>query len=266
MSEVCHRCQRELPRSGSAGPGAALSTLDDEVVLFCPRCGAPQLRLPEHLRSTAVAIASESTTGAPPPPRLLGFNASRGQTVDWPAAIRCGALIAVVEVLGIVLQNLAPSEEVRSIAFSTCLMLLIFSALIAVNLYARLAPTAPLTGRTGLRIGLVSAVILLTLGIVAVGFTGVVSRFLLHSMASSDAEWLKTVAMVQASTLAAAHGPDEAEVARRLCFFMSSPEGHGGMVLGGFAFYGVFFLLLSAGLGAFAGLLKASGARLQQGR
>jgi len=220
MHQFCHRCGGELAPDSGESP-------------FCPHCGAPQLRL--SLENQSGVEGAEGAEGAPgggtaPPPRP--------RQVDWKAAIRCAALVSVVAAV----LSLA---AVRVQALSSIMLLWVFSgSLITLGLYQRLRPTAWMDVRVGARIGvLVGAGMAFALGAATAGW-GMVSRYVLHSMTSFDADMT-----VQMNHLLQQIPPDKVG-------FYLSPEFRGGMMIAVFAMMGAALLLLSTLGGAFAGLLR----------
>ena len=220
MPQLCHRCGGDLPESSGESP-------------FCPHCGAPQLRLSFEDQSVPEP-APTGTTGAVPPPRP--------RQVDWKAAIRCAMLVAgVAAALSL--------GSARLEALSSVTMLWVFSAsLIALSLYQRQRPTAWMDIRVGARIGVVVGLCLaLALGAATAGW-GVISRYLLHSMGSFDAQMAEMT-----KRWAEQMPPDRA---REFTAMMQSPEIRGGAAAAGFGLTSVMLLVLSTVGGAFAGLLR----------
>lgn len=220
MPEFCHRCGGDLPERSGESP-------------FCPHCGAPQLRLSLENQS-AVEPAPTGTTGAVPPPRP--------RQVDWKAAIRCAILVSLVAAA-------LSLGSVRVEALSTLTALWVFSAsLIALSLYQRQRPTAWMDIRVGARIGIVVGLCLaLALGTATAGW-GVVSRYLLHSMGTFDAQMAEMT-----KHWAAQLPPDRAG---EFVTMMQSPEVRGGAAAAGFGLTSIMLLALSTLGGAFAGLLR----------
>jgi len=253
MRELCHRCHGELPSSpvGSRHD-------DDSVVLFCPRCGAPQILLPEHMHIEAPAVANPSTTGANPPPRPAGAGPNE---IDWHAAIVSGAIVAAI---GAVLSVLG----MKFLAFSFFSLLWTIScAVITLGLYAKQRPILGVDARIGMRVGLTAGVLLVSAIAMATAATGVVLRFGTHQMAQFDQESAQKRKDIQAEFLAflEKQTQDKDLIAQYTATINSpqanSPEMLAGSALAGGAVQGFFILLLAAGGGAFAGMMRASQAR-----
>jgi hypothetical protein len=253
MRELCHRCHGELPSS----PAGSRHD-DDAVVLFCPRCGAPQILLPEHMHIEAPVVATPSTTGAIPPPRPGGVGQSQ---IDWRVAIASGAIVAGV---GAVLSVLG----MKLLAFSFfSLMWTISCAVITLGLYARRRPIQRMDARVGMRIGLAAGVLMVSAIAMATATTGVVLRFGTHQMARFDRESAQRRKEIQVQFLAflEKQTQDKDLIAQYSAALNSpqanSPEMLAGSALAGGAVQGFFILLLSAGGGAFAGMMRASQAQ-----
>lgn len=178
--------------------------------------------------------APVGTTGAVPPPRP--------RQVDWRAAIRCAMFVSAVAA-GLSLGS------ARLTALSGLTTLWVFSAsLIALSLYQRQRPKAWMDVRVGARIGVVVGLCLaLALGAATAG-AGVVSRFIMHSGGSFDAQMAEMT-----KRWAEQMPPDRANV---LISMVQSPEVRGGIVAAGFGLTSLLLLVLSTVGGAFAGLLR----------
>jgi hypothetical protein len=221
MHKFCHRCGGEL----SAGDGEAS---------FCQHCGAPQIYLIDYEETPATG--DEATTGALPPPRP--------REVDWKAAIRCAALVALV---GAVLSGVAMRVPVLSPLSS---LWIISGSLITVALYQRRRPLAWMDAGIGARIGMVAGVTLIAFLALSMALAGLIARYGLHSMAGFDAQLTEQLhAQIEK---AAAANPEPAEVTR----YLYSPEFRAGMMLTGFAMLAGVLLVLSTVGGAVGGLLR----------
>jgi hypothetical protein len=222
--------------------------LTDESGLFCPHCGAPQILLPEHMRPEPVAVApaletfSGETTGtaAPPLPR----------SIDWRVAMPCGALVAVVGAI------LTAVGIVSAVASLIGFVWVLSGGVIALSIYQKQRPEARMNARLGLRIGAMSGVLTAAALGIALGSAGMVSRFGVHRMAAFDAQIAEATAVMQtqmSAKLAEQKQPQEIQV--KVAGLVSSEEVRSGIILGYLAFLGAIVLALSAGGGAFAGML-----------
>jgi hypothetical protein len=254
MHELCHRCHGELP---IVAPGNKQSS--DDAMLFCPRCSAPQILLPEHMRSEGHAGApATQTTGTTPPPRPYP---SDPRQIDWRIALSAAALVALI----------AGALRVAGLKFDALSVVWFFWLLCGANLalgyYARKRPTAWMDARVGLRIGLVTGMLMCAAMAVASGATGVVVRYGLHGMTKFDQQQAEDAKMMQ----------DRIEVWMQRNFdpqqqkdfaatmnspLMKSPEMRAGSALFGAGFWAVLLMLVSAGTGALNGMMR--GVRLSR--
>ena len=164
--------------------------------------------------------------------------------IDWKAAIRCAALVAVVAAALSVAGARFPMVSALSSLW------IISSALITVGLYQRRRPLALMDAGVGARIGLVAGLALITCLGVSMAVAGLVARYGLHSMAAFDSQL--TQQLHEQIEKAAAANPAPPEVIR----FMYSPEFRAGIMLAGFAMVAGALLLLSALGGAVGGMLR----------
>jgi hypothetical protein len=248
MRELCHRCHHELPETF-----AGSSRGDEDALLFCPRCGAPQLCLPEHMRAD-VPEASRST-GALPPPRPDGLPAGQ---VNWRAAFLGITLVAGIEAALAALAAAFPP-----VAFLLSVWTLA-GGILAVRLYARARPGLWLDARTGMRIGIAAGVLLIAASGVALAAAGVVQRFGTHSLARYDQELAEQRRQIQAKGIAwFDQQVQDKDLQAKYAAQVSSPSMNSPEVLAGSALFGrgleaFFVLLFSAGGGALAGTLRTS--------
>jgi hypothetical protein len=249
MRELCHRCHRELPI-----PIAAADRHDDEsAILFCPHCAAPQIMLPEHMRIEVPVVAATATGAIPPPPRPAGN--VPGQ-IDWHAALQGNLLVALV---GVVL--LVVSFRFASLSFLSTLWTL-GASVIALGLYARARPDAWMDARTGLRIGFTTGVLLITFMSISLAANGVIRRFGTHSLGGFDAEVAQTFAAIRAQMVLRLQDQNQpADIQQKVLGIMGSPEARAGIAVFYLFISGGFILLLSAGGGAFAGMLRGAQAQ-----
>ena len=247
MHALCHRCHGELPSSPAGGRHD-----DDAAMLFCPRCGSPQLLLPEHMYVEA-PVSAASTTGAVPPPRPAGSGAGE---VDWQAAIRAASLVSLVAaVLLIVGLIFSPVSF-----FST--LWTMGAAVIALGLYARSRPQASMDARVGLRIGLATGTLVIAAMVMVLAGTGVVMRFGTHSLTGFDAEMAQTFELIRVRAAASLQEQGQpADIQQKILAFVGSPEARAGIAVFYLSLTGFFILLLSAGGGAFAGMMRGAQAQ-----
>src|SRR5271168_3593989 len=221
MHQYCHRCGGELPASDGASP-------------FCPHCGSPQIFLQDYEQQTGGAEAD--TTGAVPPPRP--------QQVEWKTAIRCAVLVAGIAA---VLRLVAARVELVS---PLSWLWTISGSIITLALYQRRRPLAWMDAGVGARIGVVVGLALVACFGVAMAIGGLVSRYVLHSMAGVDAQLTQLLhdQLEKASSIA----PQPPELQR----FWYSPEFRAGMMLAFFGMVAGFLLVLSTVGGAVGGFMR----------
>ena len=247
MHALCHRCHGELPSS----PAGSRHD-DDAAALFCPRCGAPQILLPEHMHLED-PVAAASTTGAVPPPRPAGSGAGE---VDWQAAIRAASIVALVSA-----TLLAIGLVFSPVSFLSTLWTM-GAAVIALGLYTRSRPQASMDARVGLRIGVATGAMVIAAMVMGLAGTGVVMRFGTHSLTGFDAEMAQTFEVVRARAAASLQEQGQpADIQQKILAFVGSPEARAGIGVFYLSLTGFFILLLSAGGGAFAGMMRGAQAQ-----
>lgn len=256
MQEYCHRCHGELPL---AAVGSKQSS--DDAMLFCPRCSAPQILLPEHMRVEPAVMAG--TTGTMPPPLPADHPGARGQ-IDWRVALPAAAAIALVAA---VLRIAGLKLEAASIVW---FFWILAGANLALGVYAKRRPAAWMDARVGLRIGLVTGMLMCGAMAAAGGATGVVERYGLGGMAKFDDDRAKDRAAGQemVQSWMKEHAFD-ADVQKNYAESMNSPlakspEMLAGVALAGFGFEALVLMLISAGTGAINGMMR--GARIARQR
>jgi hypothetical protein len=244
MRHLCHRCHAELPEAA-----AGASHGDQDALLFCPRCGAPQILLPEHMRSDPPPEPVR-TTGTAPPPRL---GSVPGQ-VEWQAAL---SVIALVALVGAVLA--AFGARFDGAAFLATFWTL-GAAGVVLGVYNRQRPQAWMDARVGLRVGLATGLLLAAAMGVATAAVGVTMRFGAHSNAAAkDAESARDLAAAEAQASGWMQMQTQPrEIQEKFHGFIHSPEAMAGSALFRFGLLGGLIVLLSAGEGAFAGMLRGS--------
>ncbi len=260
MRELCHRCHGELPFSTFGDRHD-----DESAFLFCPRCGAPQILLQDHMRiETPSSTAAEGSTGALPPPRPgnVGKN-----NVDWRAAIVAGALVAAIgAVLSVLGMKYLAVGFVGTVWTISC-------AVLTLGLYARQRPILKMDGKVGMRIGVIAGVLMISAIGPATAATGVVLRFGTHQMAQFDQESAQRRKDLQAQFLEILKkNTDDKDLITQYSAAINSPQANSpemlaGSALAGGALQGLILILLSAGGGAFAGMMRGAQAqRLSQRR
>ena len=251
MDLLCHRCHAELPGSAHLS-----SRGGEEMVLFCPHCGAPQLYLPDHLRVETPTEPGTLTTGHLPPPRPAGFAPNR---IDWHVALWSSALVAAVSAgLGVASLRF----PFLSLAF---VVWTIGGAIVAIGFYARQRPQARMDAAVGLRIGSVTGLLMIAFLGVAFTVTGLVARFGTHNMTSFDRQLTQQMALLKqqlkASVAQQRQPSDTEQKLGEFVDFLNTPEARTGIMLTGVGIQAGFLLLVATGGGGFAGMLRRPGSQ-----
>jgi len=253
MHEYCHRCLGQLP---VVAPGNKQSS--DDAMLFCPRCSAPQILLPEHMRSEGDAAAIIQTTGATPPPRAYPADPRQ---IDWRAALSAAGLVALV----------AAALRIAELKFDVISLVWFFwllcGANLAVGYYARKRPSALIDARVGLRIGLVTGILMCATMAVVSGAAGIVVRYGLHGMTTFDQQQAEETKVLQERIQGwmqqHVDADQQKEYATRMNSpLMKSPEMLAGSTLFGAGFWALILVTISAGTGAVNGMMR--GVRLSR--
>ena len=189
MTILCHNCSHSVP----------------EGAVFCPECGAPQLRV-----QAAEAVVEQEET---PPPRHTG-------EIVWPAAITAAAMYAIPA--GILLSFIAvPIAD---------MLWVVAGAVWALRRYRRSTPRAPaLTPELGGRIGLVVGLFAAVASTATDAISYLVERFGLHHGAAIDAQ-LQSGVQAGIDRIHASN-PDAAAQLPGLFHFWLSAEGRGSLLL-----------------------------------
>jgi hypothetical protein len=242
MHELCHRCHGELPASTSG----------DSPLIFCPHCAAPQLLLPEFMRVEVAPVAP--TTGAVPPPRPAGsYSTVRQGQVDWHAALAATGVVAGVGALLMVTGMEFSAASLLSILWTMS------GAVIALGLYAHSRPQASMDARIGLRVGTATGLLMIAAMSIALAGTGLVMRFGTHSLGGFDSELAQIFELNRQHFIQLMHEQNQpADIQTKMLSLMDSPEFHAGFAVAYVGVVGGIILALSAGGGAFAGMLRAS--------
>ena len=233
-------------------------------MLFCPRCSAPQILLPEHMRAEGDGGPSgdrEQTTGATPPPRISPADPHQ---IDWRTALSAAGMVALVATG---LRLIAMKFDLISILW---FFWLLAGANLALGIYARRRPGGWMDARVGMRIGVVTGLMMCSALAFASGVAGVIVRYGMHGMTRFDEQseqdnkalrerikgWMEQQNVdpeTRKNYAATMNSP-----------LMNSPEVKAGSALFGFAFEGVILVFLSGGAGAVNGMMR--GARLARQR
>lgn len=226
MDPVCHRC------------GTTLNSQDE---LFCPHCGAPQLRY-EPTEEPVTAVAMPQTAG-----RNLDLFSSK-------AAILSALITAVLVAI--------PMSLLSSI-YDFSLLWVVGGGIASVVLYRRRVGLAP-TGRIGWRIGGLAGLLAAFISLALYSLRSVIQRYFLHS----DEPELQVHALVQQFAAAVNQSnhsnPQTADAAAQLMRFWLSPDGAAAMALLTAALFSFSVVLFSAAGGAIGARIVSLGKRPQR--
>ncbi len=216
MSLLCHRC------------GSALTSADE---LFCPHCGAPQLRYEPS--------EDGGTTYVSPPPA----GGRRGSdTISWKTAVACAFLVAVpVAVLSSMLD------------FSS--IWVIGGGVATVSIYRRRIGVPP-SGKMGWRIGALLGIFAGSLSTAFYSIKLLVERHMLHSSELDQQIHLFTQQFAEQVNKS---DPQTAAAMAELNRFWLSPDGAAAIVLGGAAMTILFTILFAAAGGAIGARITTLG-------
>ncbi len=254
MQLPCHRCHGELPSE----PVGSMQSNDD-ILLFCPRCSAPQLLLPEHLQSEK--DSRSATTGATPPPRLDGADPRQ---IEWRVVLQAAGFVACIVAL---LRLLGLRFDLFNMFW---FFWLVSGPGVTLNSYVRRRPMAWMNARVGLRVGVVTGLLMLAAVSVCVGGAGVVQRYGLHDMAQADEQTASETKAMQVRVQAWMQQQNvDPETQKNYAAvinspLMISPEMRAGSTLAGYGLAGLLLLLLCGGVGSLTGMLR--GARVAHER
>jgi hypothetical protein len=212
MDPVCHRC------------GTALNSPDE---LFCPHCGAPQLRY-EPADEPANSVTVPQTAG-----RNLESFSSRTAILS---ALVIAALVAI------------PTGLLSSI-YDFSRILVLIGGIATVMLYRRRAGTVP-TGRLGWRIGGLAGLLAAFISLALYSVRSVIQRFAMHSDEPGVQARLLAQQFAAAANQASHTNPQTADAAARITRFSLSPDGAAAMALLTAVLFTFTFILFAAAGGA----------------
>jgi len=188
---LCHRC------------GASLEQAD----LFCPNCGAPQVRFepPEE--------GGEPSFAGGRPVRILP-----SQGIAWREAIRAALIVAI------------PAGVLTAVAVLSWgwFLWVVGGAMMAVSIYRKRAPGFALDTRSGIRIGVLSGLIAAYASVATTAIWRVFARYVLHQGASIDAFYEK---VIQQATALVQTNPDAQAEWHTYMHFLLSPDGRAAYML-----------------------------------
>ena len=205
MEHPCHRCN-ELVEDGTP---------------FCPKCGAPQIRVAS---AENALITPPLEPGTPdeiqPPARPIEFPTAEERGVRWSQALPGAAIAGFLVALSLLLP------------IARVVLWMLLGGAVAALLYARRRPNVVLTPGAGARIGAIS-------GIFAFVFFAAVAALALVGSGGEQLRAMMQQAVAQA--IAANADPKAREVLERF----NNPQGIAMMIAVGMALSFVFSVLLA---------------------
>jgi len=202
MDSVCHHC------------GVALGSSE----LFCPHCGAPQLRF----ESTEEQTPYQGDAN--------GSSARAGQLIAWRPAVQTALIVAL------------PVGILSSLLDFGILWVLV-GGFAAVALYQRKAVTIA-NSRAGWRIGMLVGMLAAFLSSVVDGLSMVFERYGLHRGTSIDQ---RLMSLTQQMADQMVHqNPEAAQQIPWFIHFWLSPDGHAAIVLFMTAFAAIMMVAFSS--------------------
>ncbi len=215
MDPVCHRCG---------------TTLNSPEELFCPHCGAPQLRC-----DPADEAAAPSAM-----PQVAGRNP---ELFSSKAAILSALIVAVL---------VAIPMGLLSSMYDFSFLWVVGGGIASVVLYRRRVGFAP-TGRIGWRIGGLAGLLAAFISLAFYSLRSVIQRYALHNDGAEREIHSLALQFAAAVTQANRSNPQTADAAALLTRFWLSPDGAAALALlmaATFTFSVVLFAAAGGALGA----------------
>jgi ribosomal protein L40E len=203
--KICHRCSSLLP----------------EDALFCVQCGSPQLVLTETDAQRVADERAATPDGSAPMPR-----------VSAAGRIRWRPVIHIVVGLSLIMMAVAGMAAVAPGLGFLGTLLILLGPMLALRLYQRRVPGAPMGAGIGARIGaMLGGLMAFVVTAVNVAFL-LVYRYVLHHSAEMDEKM--SALMQQSMTRAIAAYPqlypNPAQAMQNVQFYMT-PDGHATFAL-----------------------------------
>lgn len=238
MSErFCPRCEH------------VLSSGAEESSLFCPFCGAPQVRVSQQLLQEAEEARQAFSERAAT--RASGSGAQAEAAPQWQAALRIAALAGAVAAGLALLAALLPPVSLLLPLWA------VGAPVVALGMYATrhrdLALSAAFGARLGFLSGLAVALALATVNTV----TLLLARFVFGRSGPLDGQLAAMFAQVRSAS-EAQYG---SVAAKPLATMIAVPEFRAGLLLFSIGMFIAGYLLLATLGGAFAGMLRARALR-----
>lgn len=242
--------QRLCPRCHNA-----LQPEDDAVLVYCPHCGAPQVRLSEEMieqaaQQAAAAAAASLDPDVPPGSRPPVDRVTEPEAVVWPGAIQCAALAGAVAAVLALLAFPLPPVSLLSLFWSLA------APIVVLGVYAVRFPRTRIQSGFGARLGLLSglSIAIATMVLIAVGL--VLARFAFHDAAPIDA-WVNQAFAPTRAMLAQYSQQAGAAAVQPMFDVLNIPEFRAGFMLTSMAMMLACYLIYCSAAGAFGGYLRS---------
>ncbi len=211
MEQACHRCGTSVSREDA----------------FCPACGAPQLNFDASLQD---GLETEEPAS---------LNMRPGQ-VRWRDAIGAAIIVAVPAGILCGLPLLAAGS----------LLWVMGGASLAILLYRKKYPMAPMTAKQGLRIGILAGLIISYVSIAVTCILRVVQRYAMHKGDVIDSDY----ELVISQSMKVFQATPETQAQMRSFFqFMLTPDGRAAWSFMNMVTVSVMTLLFAA-IGGYVGV------------
>ncbi len=193
-------------------------------------------------RDVAPEVAG-STTGAVPPPVP--------PLVEWGVAFSGAAPVAILTAC-LALAAL----RVPGLSFLNTLCV-VGGAGVVLAFYRARRPLARINAGVGVRIGLLTGLLMIACMGAGLALTGVIERFGLHGLAAFDGEMAQQFALLQAQMMERLAAQEQGADAQKMVLrFLGSAEVRAGLGLFYLTTLAGFVLSLTTACGAFTGMLQ----------
>jgi hypothetical protein len=222
VEHPCYKCQTSI----------------DEVLPFCPHCGAPQIRVssPEEEVAQAAPLTPD-TPQVMPPASWTPAPTYHPQAVQWEAAWQ-GAILS-----GLIAAVLSAAPV---ISMGCCLWLLGAGAM-SVFLYQRRVPASLVTPGMGMRIGAFSGVV----GFVASTF------WLVFQFARNSQEFRRALQEQMEKSIGSNPDPRAQDIMRQFMNNLNTPQGLATFFVLMLVVIAITFIIFSAAGGAIGAAMFA---------
>ena len=221
MEHPCYKCQTSI----------------DEMLPFCPHCGAPQIRVASPEEGTEPAPLTPDAQQVAPPTSWAPAPAYHLQAIQWDAAWK-GAILS-----GLLAAVLCATPVI----YRACCLWLLGAGAFAVFLYQRRLPGAHVTPGMGMRFGAVSGVV----GFVAFTF------WLVFQFAKNSQEFRTTLEEQMEKSIGANPDPRAQDILRQFMNNLNTPQGLATFFVLTLVVMAIAFVVFSAAGGAIGAAMFA---------